>query len=519
MDISLLALRTPLKTCNSCHSAFPPNPNPTIERMDEYLSQHRNRRPSYKELTGLKYCLDSAKQDLKAYTEEIQRIGKVLQELETRKGVLAQATSRIEQLLRPSILRLPVEILLAIFYIYVENSGRNEGKSCAHPALTIGRVCSQWRDVVYSSSGLWSEIYDEEIPSYDSTSGRRFTQLCLRNSGELPLQISFLSHTPEMREPFLEVVKHSRRWKHVTVDCFPSYCDFPADVPMLETLTLTGPSHRKLPAIKVLSPALRRLRLYDELGGSFRFDTSSLTHFSLENVIDFFTFFNILERSPMLTTLEVERMTFRSSKTLDSPLSLPQLTSLAIRDLGTRTSPVCSFSNNIAVPQLTNLSIAGRSDYALGLFDPQITSSRAISISPPPLTSLTLSFLLFNCVQDLFDILTPFNDTLTSLSLVMCLLGSRGEWDELLRRMTFPQSDRLLENLKELEFGYRPWTRDYDTLFLDMVESRWRVDNLTSRLLRLRVACSIDSDKMGVANNLSVLSEQGLEVDIYSSET
>ncbi|KAF9262463.1 hypothetical protein L218DRAFT_960291 [Marasmius fiardii PR-910] len=514
MASSLLDLQTPLKTCDSCHYTFPTKPNPSMETMNDYLTHNPNRHPTYKELIGLKHCLDSAKQEIVAYTEEIQRIGKLMQELQTRRGLLMRATTRIDELLRPSVFRLPVEILLAIFHIYLEDAGRNEGKSCVHPALTLGRVCSQWRDVTYSSPALWTKIYAEEIQSYDSTSSHRFARLCLDNSGELPLQISFQSYNPEMCHAFLEVVKNCRRWKDVVVDCFSGYSDFPTDVPLLQTLTLTGTSHRKLPTVNVFSPALQNLRLHDEMGGSIRFDTRSLTHLSLENVVDFFAFVEMLERSPALTTLEVERMSFRSSKTLNPPLPLRQLTSLAIRDLGTCINPVCAFFNNVQVPQLADLTISGRSDCSLGLFDTQIISSRAFSISPPPLISLTLNCLLFDRARDLIDTLTPFNNTLTRLSLVMCHLGCRGEWDDFLRRMTFPQSTRLLENLKELEFGYGAWTRDYPSLFCDMIESRWQVDDEVMRLSRLCVLCSFENEKLDVDGRLSELDGQGLEVNV-----
>ncbi|EKM75471.1 hypothetical protein AGABI1DRAFT_132260 [Agaricus bisporus var. burnettii JB137-S8] len=155
-----------------------------------------------------------------------------------------------------SALRLPVEILEEIF-------SRTTGcirlhipkphSACSYTPWDLALVCNYWRDIVFSTPCLWSNIFLQIIPNRQIRH-KYFAllsawNLCLDRSSSHPLTIRFIAGTGD-REPkspvslFLEpLMEHVQRWEAVTFRApldtlLPYLCHYSAHYTCLRRLSI-----------------------------------------------------------------------------------------------------------------------------------------------------------------------------------------------------------------------------------------------------------------------------------------
>ncbi|KAG7090210.1 hypothetical protein E1B28_011813 [Marasmius oreades] len=517
--------------CESCDNLFTRESSFTIQKMNEYFSLYpSNRTAPDEDIPKLEMYLRQAKGEIKAYDTEIERIEGVLEELKNRRVILFQASARMSGMVRSSIRKLPLEILLSIFHIYCENADLPiRSIPMNHPALILGVVCSQWRTIVHSMPIFWSKIRTHYLfihgtPGYIDypVQTRRIARFILEKSKALPLDISLRSYSSR-EDAFVELAKQSRRWKTLELETFTDFTYFPVSFPNLETLSLRGRCwdwNGTLPA-KVSTPSLRKLVSTGEnLVIGTHLDTHSLEKLVVMNKVDFTSFSNVLRLSPSLFSLELSKITFHrlpanNHFSISIPITVLQISRLVScgADPNRR---FFVFFKTIAMPRLRTLSISADRPYIAG-FGYEMASAfrRFLTSALPPLTSFSLSRVKLQDFDDLFTILRALSGTLSHLRLFNCDAAD-SRWDEFVRFLILPS--QVLVNLEELEFDYLRWTQESDLLFFEMVRSRWMAIEPTKRLSSLRVLCQrVDVDTLRLG--LRPFSDDGLRVHIALSES
>ncbi|KAJ8081067.1 hypothetical protein PM082_017908 [Marasmius tenuissimus] len=358
-----------------------------------------------------------------------------------------------------------------------------------------------------------SDLYAKDDGSEHSL---RLTRLCIEKSRNMPLEIRFKSCPKSLDRSFLELLKHSDRWKVAVLEEWVSLYGrmFPVDLPMLESLDLsvspTSPgifSLRERFPQNVSTPNLRQLSLNGWLVTTLgpRFDTSSLTTFSAQGMVHYPSFLETLKQSPMLSKLELSTVIFLEREFISSPIALPQLKELSYdsHEVGESPNLECGlpyFLHDIVAPKLEYISIFDNKWKTI--LDTETTVALRDFLrrsASPDLTRLRFIQINFREIRDCFDILELVSPTITTLEL-WCNHNSL-EWDEFLRRVTVDPD--FLPKLKELTLLFNRWSDDSESLLYEMVESRrnWEVE--TPRLSKLRVVCTKAEYKDTVGRRLA----------------
>ncbi|KXN82029.1 hypothetical protein AN958_03280 [Leucoagaricus sp. SymC.cos] len=190
---------------------------------------------------------------LQAVEEEISRLQYLSHELSQQKQSLTTFVNNHRQLLSPSN-RLPPDILQEIFY-HCLPTAHNAVMSIYEPPLSLGFVCTRWRNIVYSTPRLWTSIHIVATPLSPpmDVARRSATSAWLTRSGILPLSISMfmgIGVSPplgktmnDLVQPDIDIVAlHSQRWQSIHFQLYdvdwlqilPRFHSY--DVPLLEHL-------------------------------------------------------------------------------------------------------------------------------------------------------------------------------------------------------------------------------------------------------------------------------------------
>ncbi|KAF7358044.1 hypothetical protein MVEN_00851600 [Mycena venus] len=267
--------------------------------------------------------------------------------------------------------RMPREIVEEIFHHCVPIRHNAVMRSAEAPLL-LGRICSSWRSITFSTPRLWASLH---IPTnFIGHSGERKAALVdwLERSAQLPLSLSvicFWDDFPELN-PLLQV---STRWH--SLDIYISRSKnllqlAAVDAPMLRNLQIIFPHGFETPqdAPQVLSSNLiRRMKsgrvtiVASELNALVPkepFAWDHLTDLSLKGqyshiFLESGTAYKLLKGCPHLMSLKVH---IRCSVGDHKLLLLPALESLIIAD-SSPTDALQSFFKQLIMPALTRFHL------------------------------------------------------------------------------------------------------------------------------------------------------------------
>ncbi|TFK42087.1 hypothetical protein BDQ12DRAFT_645559 [Crucibulum laeve] len=134
--------------------------------LSEFTSRlHTNYVPSDGEIFQIKQLLIKPQIELLTLDEEIQRVQGLLNDLLLKRDTL-QETLKAHEALISIPRRLPQDILQEIFLRCLPTD-TNAVMNCKEAPLLLGRICSNWRTIVYATPQLWSSIH---ICMFDSDS-------------------------------------------------------------------------------------------------------------------------------------------------------------------------------------------------------------------------------------------------------------------------------------------------------------------------------------------------------------
>jgi hypothetical protein len=156
---------------------------------------------------------------------EITRLRAVLLKLENTRASLLKAANQARSLVAP-IRKLPPEILVEIFFLAsssIHFSGPSS--SIADRAMSTGlpgKVCSSWRDIAISTRKLWSSITitvdHQDLPQWALQRLEEVLELSGNALLDLTVKIRRTRGRLASTAVFTLIHKHSRRWKHLTVE-------------------------------------------------------------------------------------------------------------------------------------------------------------------------------------------------------------------------------------------------------------------------------------------------------------
>ncbi|TFK42141.1 hypothetical protein BDQ12DRAFT_677686 [Crucibulum laeve] len=269
----------------------------------EFASRlHTNYVPSDGEISQIKQLLVKPQMELLALEKEIQRFQGLLNNLFLKRDAL-QGMLKAHEALISFPRRLPQDILQEIF-LHCLPTNRNAVMSCKEAPLLLGRVCSNWRTIVYATPQLWSSIH-----------------ICMfSESSDIPLDLDIYDRTYHTLSKHLALSRYQavRDWLNRTGSCplSISYYAVPIELRWDDIGHEMGPDH----IIKILS-------LFSHQWRDMHF---SMPPENCREVLECLSANN----APILRSLSVTEINHLTSKTLldmsTTPIITPDIQSLSL---------------------------------------------------------------------------------------------------------------------------------------------------------------------------------------------
>ncbi|KAK7031138.1 hypothetical protein VNI00_013746 [Paramarasmius palmivorus] len=504
----------PIELCSQCHSSLP-DPN---DLVFDKIVKHIHKKPPNDfchahELPIFEPLLKEAEDELSSYDATLDRLQRTLERLQRQRSDLWRLKEQLRGLVKPSIRRLPTEVLLHIFSLCKEREWGRSISQC-RASLILSHVCAPWRSMIFSEPSLWTDIVVDFRPHHNHAFAERtlaFTRFCLDKSRARPLYVDFqtpgVGALPLMcRNPdgqfvlcsedlrhscWEEVCKHIKRWKHATLSCVS--LDFAHIMPYLEYLQIKRPERRYLQTMtlshnetetetemslpKISTPRLRELSVKGRVDRDLmRLDTSTLTVFSTDT-LDVDIILGVLQRSPKLEILDLRpprvATTFSDNSFFADPRTMTMTCGIRSLQLELKgDSDPSALFDLLHLPSLTLLKLSG-DEYSSRQEGNARSFVDLLRRSQPPLVTLDIRSMSFSSSNQLRDAM-ELCPSITTL----CLWAEQRVSSISLPLLTVPVSTPpLLPNLSDLAF-YTKMYLDIDQfdMFMTMLESRrnWR---------------------------------------------
>ena len=413
--------------------------------------------------------------------DELVELDALLERLRLKRYDLIRKINRIHS---PIIRQLPPDVMSTIFEFCLPNSTNRQlweispyDKENNFSILSLGAICSYWREIAWSTPSLWSSLVVCNPSECDSHRVTGIARDWLARSGRLPLsiRISSFSYNKTILALINIISQYSTRWSDLVLYIPDSYYDYLAPenhAPILISIQFHRNITRKL-NFRLTCPRLERASL-----GHFPLDGSNiqwdnLTHLTLHftSLIDFFI---ILRKTPRLVFCQISGYIslHRPEEQNISALVLTSLRSLHLMvDI---CSGVQDFLNNLTAPHLEEFSLQRKNRLSIG----DVTSF--FRRSACSLRSLSMTFKIFSYYFEGFMNILQSMPSLTTLSIQSVtsfeISNHPKEYDprnisELVVKILSSQSTSLKEgflpNLRILEYTGELYLRSgsYDDLY------------------------------------------------------
>ncbi|KAJ7050022.1 hypothetical protein C8F01DRAFT_1180565 [Mycena amicta] len=324
--------------------------------------------------------LPRIRQSLSAHLQELLEVDNQLSALTTRRTQLQACVDTETALLAPAI-RLPPDVLREIFVSCLPAT-HNAVMSAREAPLLLGRVCSLWREVAWTSPQLWTSLHIPLLFVMDRI--RRAERLAaveawLRRSGVLPLSVSYTRPAQSFwtaLEMGLEGILFDwlHRMSHLQlINPSASTLEKMKTPSMLRALRVSGATSFLATNLLWAAPYLQDIAL--EFGRqSYTASHASafgrgvlerpvkwlqLTSLSLQNHIHFSTVETLLHRCPQLQLFVIRALAARAQHPhIPEHFTHPVLQSFIILDSASMPgNEITSFLEHTALPELRCLRI------------------------------------------------------------------------------------------------------------------------------------------------------------------
>ena len=315
--------------------------------------------------------------------------------------------------------------------------------------LSLGAICSYWRDIAWSMPSLWSSLVVRVRSNNDPHIIAGVAQEWLARSGQLPLSIRILALDNKPVSALYDIInRYSTRWSDLDLcmlpDCFQQFHAIGNHAPTLKSIRFHSFHDAMSMNFQLTCPRLERATLEKLSMNGFNIQWDNLTHLTLQSMstIDVLL---ILRKTPRLVFCRVSR----------SHTGFIQPNKLILSSLRSLHLPVDhaeDILNNVIAPHLEELnypvyypsmqiiaSFLRRSACSLRSF------SMAFITFPPHFESCLIFFRSINTlsITSFFDYTKENHEPWNILQLVAKVLSSQS---------TSLQQD-FLPNLKILEYN------------------------------------------------------------------
>ncbi len=459
---------------------------------------------------------------LPVYDTLIDRLDKALHDLQVWCLMMQDVSKEFSSTLAP-IRRLPSKLLRLVFRETQSNPDRSPPSGFYRPTikfmqdtLTLGHVCTSWRDIVVSSPELWSQ-FKITFPCHRADNPfllkfPPFLKNILPLSGQLPLEIHFdfynfgVDSGPSSGaaiEVLSLLLGERHRWEsadlNLPLDMFEQLRASGGQLACLESLRLMTAWRRKggpvgdVSNVFIDAPSLQKVVWHESIGyGSFAFP-SQITHLAAS-----FTAIHDLHTHSLLEELHLEEGRDDDILFLHR-ITLPKVRRLSVSSLKSL--------RHLCLPSLEDLTF---DDYFMGgtlsgHADANVAAATLndfICSSHCSLTSLATGTSIVYA-SDFIQETLPLLASLTSLAFQFDENSERRFYDTLMSPNVLPNLQYLAMRLPPL--GVRDISQD---ALSAMLASRGQ------HLLSVRIECPImpDDRHVGILNRLEPLRQLGVDL-------
>lgn len=458
-----------LARCLSCECALidtislPTSPAPGCLRTNIF--------PSFAEAVAIRGTLLAVHSDISQLDHEIARLQTTLQRISVKREAFHKFASEHESFLSP-IRRLPPELLAEVFMNRLPaelSPTRDENDNI----MVLSHVCKHWRDVALTTPMLWSAMSTHKITSQNFQSKISLADIWLTRLRQPSLSYLLsgsegLDTTKLMADFVLPRCRHAE----LRVVSLPPRL---GPLPNLKSLDIHSrrqnfdPFTRESPLILESPAVLRDVRLTGIIPYQIQLPWSQLTEFRVRHC-NIYQCLEALGWMANLVTLEI------TPKITSDTQTRPRLIHLRLKTLKIFASfDAADLCDYLTLPSLRAFEYCGASSG----FSVQSPIASLISRSTSHLQELGLA----NCIPFEDEYLIQVLEHTPELHMLRVESSRHRRIGPCLLQMTYrgPHSPCLVPKLRKCTLRY---TNDTDFVaFADMVESRWRIEDTSLRLV------------------------------------
>jgi hypothetical protein len=295
---------------------------------------------------------------------------------------------KINRFHSPIVRQLPPDVTSTIFEFcltdFADHQLSPNAKEDLSIPLSLGAICSCWREIAWSTPTLWSSLVVRFSSEHDSHLLTSITQEWLTRSGQLPLSICIITRfsRDDQIPALIDIInQYSSRWsnldlympdkyyrllratapilKSIRFDCSSGVgmtLDCPLTCPRLERVDLTKFYVHKtniqwdnLTHLTLLVTNATLTIIYTTI-----IQWDNLTHLSLLSSMTIVNSFLILRKAPRLVFCKISGSVFSP---YEEAIGAPVLTLASLRSLHLITSFAKDILDNLIAPHLEELSL------------------------------------------------------------------------------------------------------------------------------------------------------------------
>ena len=292
--------------------------------------------------------------------DELTELDALLERLRLKRYDLKRKINRFQSAI---VRQLPPDVTSTIFEFCLPYISDNQLLACCIQEdlsfpLSLGAICSYWRDIAWSTPSLWSSLVVRVGSKSDPHKIAGVAQEWLARSGQLPLSIrilAFYNKTPSTLRALADIInQYSTRWSDLDLsippDCYQHFHAIDNHAPTLKSIRFHSFDDGAMNLnVQLTCPRLERATLEKLSMNGFNIQWDNLTHLTLHSMSTIDSFF-ILRNTPRLVFCKVSYTSIRYRRQI---IGEPVLTSL--RTLHLLISFAEDFLNNIIAPHLEEL--------------------------------------------------------------------------------------------------------------------------------------------------------------------
>ena len=346
--------------------------------------------------------------------EELAELDALLERLTLKRYDLKRKINRFHS---PIVRQLPPDVMSVIFEFCLLDFTLHQvspfSSYMLFTPLSLGAICSYWRDIAWSTPSLWSSLVVRDPSEYNTHIITGIAQEWLARSGQLPLSIHILSTFYNKAViALVDIInQYSTRWSELDLDIPDSYFQYfhatDNHAPILKSIRFQRSTTAREVNFQLTCPRLERATLsYFPLEGT-NIQWDNLTHLSLYSMSNMDCFL-ILRKTPRLVFCEIS--SFFSHHRLEGQIT-PVLTSLKSLHLSNGSPAAENFLDNLVAPHLEEFNLPRY--YTLRI---EVVTS-FLRRSACSLRSLSMIFTIFPQYFQVFMNLLQSMPSLTTLSI------------------------------------------------------------------------------------------------------